>query len=269
MSKLLDLLQRISDGTPAPLGFGAARSNSVPGMALVGRASRPDSGSRPDGVSDAGPSLDAVIVDGAAGPDYLKQLGDLMGDLPWGPGLVSLDDDDAQACQDCGADLVTFTLESSAAAATAGQDELARLVAVSADLSDRQLRAVAALPVDGFVLDMCSVSGPWTLQDVVNVGALTRRTDKHVLVQVSNPPTGKELEALRNMGASGLIVDLSALSSDELADLKSALQDMPRPRPRRRDRMRGPVPSSGFTPSSPPSREEDDGHDDDYDDDYE
>lgn len=263
MSKLLDLLQRISDGAPAPLGFGASRSNAVPGLALVGRASRPGTGRRPRGVPDAGPSLDAVIVDDASGADYLEQLGDLMGDLPWGPGLASLGADDAQACQDGGADLVAFTLESSAAAATGGEDDLARIVAVPSDLSDRQLRAVAALPVDGFILDMSSVSGPWTLHDIVAVGSLTRRTDKHVLVQVSAPPNGKELEALRNMGAAGLIVDLSAVSADEVAGLKSALQDMPRPRSRR-DRMRATVPSSGFTPSAPPRREDDD-DDDDYD----
>ena len=36
MSKLLDLLQRISDGSPTPLGFGAVRSGNLPGLALVG-----------------------------------------------------------------------------------------------------------------------------------------------------------------------------------------------------------------------------------------
>lgn len=264
MSKLLDLLERISDGAPAPLGFGAARSNSVPGLALVGRAARPAAGRRPNGVPDAGPSLDAVIVDDATGADYLKQLGELLGDLPWGPGLASLDEGDAQDCQSGGADLVAFTLESSASGATSGQDDLARFVAVPSDLSDRQLRAVASLPVDGFILDMSSVSGPWTLHDVVAVGSLTRRTDKHVLLQVSAPPAGKELEALRDMGVAGLILDLSAVGSDDLSGLKSAVQDMPRPRSRRRDRIRATVPGSGYTPSAPPRRE-DDGDDDDYD----
>ena len=265
MSKLLDLLQRISDGSPAPLGFGASRAESVPGMALVGRAGRPGTGRRPSGVPDAAASLDAVIVDGASGSEYIKQLGGLMADLPWGPGLTAPSDEDAQASRDCGADVLAFSLESGVAAIS-GDDELARLVAVPPDLSDRELRAVAALPVDAFILDMTGVSGGWTLQDLVAVGSMTRRTDKHVLVQLSAAPAKADLEALRDMGVSGLIVEVTTGNSDELAALKSDLLGMARPRSRRRDRdrIRATVPGTGFTPPQPPDHD-DDGDDDDYD----
>ena len=263
MSKLLDLLQRISDGAPAPLGFGAARSDTLPGLALVGRAGRPGTGRRPTGVPDAAASLDAVIVDDASGADYIKQLGDLMADLPWGPCLAAPAAEDVQAGRDCGADLLAFSLRCSASVIS-GEDDLARLVSVTSDLSDRELRAVTALPVDGFILDMSSVSGTWSLQDLVTVGALTRRTDKHVLVQVSSPPASEDLEALRDMGVGGLILEITTGNSGELASLKADLRAMPRPRSRRRDRLRATVPGSGFTPPAPPSREDDD--DDDYDD---
>ena len=263
MSKLLDLLQRISDGAPAPLGFGAARAENLPGLALVGRASRPGTGRRPTGVPDAAASLDAVIVDDASGADYIKQLGDLMADLPWGPGLATPAMEDVQAVRDCGADLLAFSLECSASVLS-GEDDQARLVSLTSGLSDRELRAVAALPVDGFILDMSSVSGTWSLQDLVTVGALTRRTDKHVLVQVSFPPARGDLEALRDMGVAGLIVEVSAGNSGSLAELKADLRAMPRPRSHRRDRLRATVPGSGFSPPPTPSREDDD--DDDYDD---
>ncbi len=264
MSKLLDLLQRISEGSPAPLGFGASRAESLPGLALVGRASRPGTGRRPSGVPDAASSLDAVIVDGASGADYIKQLGDLMSDLPWGPGLPAPADEDAQASRDSGADLLSFSLESGVAAIS-GEDELARLVSVSPDLSDRELRAVAALPVDGFILDMSGVAGPWSLKDLVTVGALTRRTDKHVLVQLSAIPGKGDLEALRDMGVAGIIVEVNTGNSGDLASLKADLLSLPRPRSRRRERMRATVPGSGFTPSRQPDHD-DDGDDDDYDD---
>jgi hypothetical protein len=267
MSKLLDLLQRISDGTPAPLGFGAARATNLPGMALVGRVSRrPAIGRRPRGVPDAAASLDAVIVNGASGVDYLKQLGGLMANLPWGPSLASPSAEDTRGCREGGADLLAFGLDSSAAA-VAGEDDVARVLTVSSDLSDRQLRAVASLPVDCFVLDMTAVSGPWTLQDLVTVGSLSRRTDKYVLVQLSAIPAKEDLAALRDMGASGIILDLAAVGAGGLAGLKTALLEMPRPR-RRRDRNRVNAPAAGFAYSADPSREEDDdGHDDDYDDD--
>ena len=265
MSKLLDLLQRISDGSPAPLGFGAARATNLPGMALVGLANRPGTGRRPRGVPDAASSLDAVIVVGASGAEYLKQLGGLMGDLPWGPRLAAPSSEDTQDSRDGGADLLAFGLDS-AAAAVAGEDDLTRILTVSPDLSDRQLRAVSALPVDCFTLDMTAVSGPWTLQDLVTVGSLTRRTDKYVLLQVSAVPAREDLTGLRDMGVSGLILDLAGVSAQDLAGLKTVLLEMPRPR-RRRDRSRSNAPAAGFAYSAAPSQEDDGDNDDDYDDD--
>ena len=35
MNKFLDLLDNIREGAPAPLGFGAARAEKLPGIALI------------------------------------------------------------------------------------------------------------------------------------------------------------------------------------------------------------------------------------------
>ena len=265
MSKLLDLLQRISDGSPVPLGFGAARSGNLPGMALLGRAARPARGRRPRGLTEtAVGSLDAVIVDDASSAEQLTQLASQFSTVPWGVGLNDLTETTAQACQAGGADLLTFSLDGTEAAAVSGVDDVARLLSVSADLTDRELRAIAALPLDGLVLDMKHVAGPWTLADLVHVGKISRRVEEYVLVEVTAAPASKDLEALRNMGVSGLIVEPSTLRGSTLADLKAALLDMPRPRSRRRSQLRATAPGPGFAPASPPTREDEE---DDYDDD--
>ncbi len=265
MSKLLDLLQRISDGSPAPLGFGAARSGSLPGMALLGRAGRPARGRRPRGLTEAAvASLDAVIVDDASSPEQLTQLAGQFSGTPWGVALNSLTEGEAQACAEGGADLLLFSLEGAEAAAVSGADTLARLLTVSSDLTDRELRAIAALPVDALVVNMKKVSGSWTLADMVKVGQISRRVEEYVLVEVAAAPGSKELEALRNMGVSGLIVEAASLKGSDLTDLKSALRAMPRSRPRRRGQLRANAPSPGLVSDHPPIRE-DDG--DDYDDD--
>ena len=261
MSKLLDLLQRISDGSPTPLGFGAVRSGNLPGLALVGLVTADHQA----GVAAAiEVGLDTAIVSGVSGADALKSVAKSVDGIPWGAFVPSLSEDEARACQEGGADLLAFGLESTAGAIS-GEDEMARLVTVAPDLSDRELRAIAALPVDCFIVDMTAVSGSWTLQDLVTLGAITRRSDKQVLVQVSGVPEKNDLRALRDMGASALIVDLAAVSPEDLAGLKATLLDMPRPRPRRRDRMQATVPSSGFTAPPTPSPEEDP-DEDDYDD---
>lgn len=272
MSKLLDLMQRISDGAPARLGFGAARAGSLPGMALVGLVTEePQKGVR--AAAEAG--LDAVIVCGVESGDALKSLGESLSEpgpgIPWGAYVAGLSEEAAQACRDGGGDLVAFTLEGTTAAAIAGEDDLALILAVAPDLDDRELRAVSALPVDIFTLDMKAVSGAWTLPDLVKVGAISRRVDKYILVEVSGAPGSKDLEALRDLGVSGLLVNLSAVSRDELAGLRAALLEMPRPgsrnrqRSRRQERLRPTLPGSGLVPARPPAREDDpDEDDDDY-----
>ncbi len=260
MSKLLDLLQRISDGSPAPLGFGAARTAKLPGLALVGLVTSDHQAALATAVNSG---LDAVLVSGVDNAGDANGLADSASDMPWGIALSTMSSEDARACAEGGADLLAFGLES-AASAMAGEDELARILTVAPDLSDRQLRAVAALPIDCFTVDMTAVSGPWTLQDLVTVGSISRRTDKYVLVQVSAIPAKDDLVALRDMGASGLILDLASVSAEALDGLKTALLDMPRPR-RRRDRARATVPAAGFSSAPAPSREDDD-DDDDYDD---
>lgn len=262
MSKLLDLLQRISDGSPVPLGFGAARATNLPGMALVGLISS-DHQAGVAAAAQAG--LDAVLASGVSGSGAMESLAQSAGSVPWGVCDPALSREDARACAGAGADLLAFGLDS-AAAAVAGEDDLGRVLAVSTDLSDRQLRAVSALPVDCFTLDMTSLTGPWTLQDLVTVGSLSRRTDKYVLVQISAIPASEDLAALRDIGASGLVLDLAGVSADALAGLRNALLEMPRTR-RRRDRSRATAPAAGFAFAPAPSRDDDDGgHDDDYDD---
>ena len=261
MSKLLDLLQRIGDGSPVPLGFGVARATNLPGMALVGLASAVDQA----GVSVAAQAgLDAVLVSGLGEAANYGNLAEAVGSVPWGVCDSTLSGEDVQACVEGGADLLAFGLDS-AAAVVVGEDDIARVLIVSPDLSDRRLRAVSALPVDCFTLDMTAVSGPWILEDLVTVGSLSRRTDKYVLVQVSVIPSSGDLAALRDMGASGLILDLANVSVDDLAGLKTSLLEMPRPR-RRRDRSRTNVPAAGFAYAAVPTREEDGDPDDDYDD---
>ena len=261
MSKLLDLMQRISEGAPTPLGFGAARADSRPGMALVGLVTAAPQ----NDVGEAAAGLDAAIVVGVDGVDALKSLGESLAGVPWGAYVAALSEEAAQAGRDGGADLVAFTLEGTTAAAIAGEDDLARILSVAPDLDDRELRAVAALPVDIFTLDMNAVAGPWTLQDLVTVGAISRRVDKYILVEVSRVPDKKDLEALRDMGVSGLIVNLDAVSPEEVAGLKAALLAMPRPRARRKERLRATLPGSGFAPARPPAREDDEEEEEDYD----
>ncbi len=256
MSKFLDVLERIRDGVTAPLGFGAARAVKLPGIALVAQVSSDHAA----GLEDAGGSADAVLVSGAGGPDGLKELAGSLS-LPCGPRVSSLSEDDAQAYQSGGSDLLVFNLEGTTASALASED-IARILCVNTGLEEAELRSVAALPVDGLLISMTGVSGPWTLQDLAALGTVSRRVDKYILLEVSQAPGKKDLETLRDVGVNALVVDAAALGADGLGELKTALLDMPRPSSRNRSRSRPILPGSGYVAPVAPEPDEDDDDDD-------
>ena len=255
MSKFLDRLEQISRAAPAPMGFGAARAQKTPGMALIGIVS----GAYAEGIGLlAGLGPDAVLVAGVDGPPALKELGQSLGsDIPWGAKVSSLSGEDAQAYEEGGCGLLAFSLQGTSVAAVRSE-EMARILCVDADIESDQLRAVDALPVDALLLSVPGRAAPWTLEDLAAVARVSRRVDKYVLLEVSQIPGAKELEALRNIGVNGLVADVTTADAANLAELKAALLDMPRQRFPRKERATAILPGSAFSLGQTPAREEPD-----------
>ena len=259
MSKLLDLLDRIKEGAPAPLGFGVTRPEKLAGMALIGLVSQEHA----KGIAVvAEQGLDAAIVAGADGPDGLKKAGEGLTDKPWGARVSSLSREESQAYQDSGSDLLVFTLEGTAASALANE-EMARILCIEPNMEDRELRAISSLPVDGYLLPLSQTGDSLTLSDLAAVGSISRRSDKYILLEVPQPPNGKDLEALRDIGVHGLAVDVAAVSGESLKELKAALMAMPKQTFKRRERNIALLPGSAFAPPSEPEPQEDEEEDDD------
>jgi len=252
MSKLLDLLDRIREGAPAPIGFGVTRPEKLPGMALIGLVSK-DYAKGMAVVAEQG--LDAAMVAGADGPEGVKQAGEGLKDKPWGARVTSLSQDEAQAYQDNGSDLLVFPLEGTAASALANE-EIAHILCIEPNMEDRELRAVSSLPVDCFLLTLPQAGDSLTLSDLAAVGSVSRRSDKYILLEVSRLPNGKDLEALRDIGVHALVVDVGAVSAKSIKELKAALMEMPRQTFKRKGRTLAILPGSAFSPPSEPEPQE-------------
>ena len=261
MSKFLDRLEQIDRGTPVPMGFGVTRPEKVPGMALVGLITS----DYPTGVSAVAElAPDAALIAGGTGQASVAELTQPLGSkVPWGVRATSMTTKEVQDYQESGCDLLAFPLEGTPVAAVAS-DEITRILCIEPGIEEGELRAIMALPVDLFLLSMSGHSGPWTLSELAAVGSVSRRAgDKYILVEVSQPPDGKELEALRDIGVHGLVVDVGHVTAEAMAGLKKGLLDMPRQRPGRRARRNAILPSSTFSLGETPGREDDDEEEDD------
>ena len=181
-----------------------------------------------------------------------------MSSVPWGARLSSLSEEAAQACREGSCDLLAFSLPDTAVSAVAS-DEIARILCVAPDIEERELWAIDTLPVDVLLLPMRDVSSPWTLRDLATIGAVSGRVNKYILVEVSDPPSPRELKALRNAGVHGLVLDVGAVSPQALAGLKTDLSDLPRQRPARRERPIATLSATAYTIGPGAGQEEEEG----------
>ena len=261
MSKFLDRMERITLGGPGGMGFGAVRTEKTPGLALIGLVS----GSYAKGLATVSKlALDAALLSGIDDAAGLKRIEKSLPSVPWGVKTSSLTEKAAQEFRDSGCDLLAFSLENTAASALE-TDDAARILYIEPDIEERELRAIGALPVDVLILPMTDISGPWDLANLTSVAAISRRVDKYFLVEISSAPSDKDLEALRNAGVDGLVLDVAIVDHDALEKLKAAALEMPRQRSSGRGRASAIVPSSVFPSSSGPQREEEEEDDEDDD----
>jgi len=253
MSKLLDVLDKIKEGAPTPLGFSVKRPEKLPGMALIGLVSK-DYAKGVGIVIEEG--LDALILGSSGNHKEINSLTDDLDGQPWGVRVSGLSKDDAQAYQESGSDALVFSLEGTSASALVN-DELARFLCVDPNMDDKELRAVSSLPIDGFVMPLTQGNDGLTLGDLASVGSVSRRSDKYIVLEVEKSIEAKDLEALRDIGVHALLVDVDVIGIDNLKSLKTDLLDMPKPTFKRRDRPIAILPGSVFAPPEEPEPHED------------
>jgi hypothetical protein len=256
MSKFLDRLERASRSTGPSLGFGAAsRSEVIPALALVGKVSH--AGSADAAALLARIGADAALLEGVAVGNSLDEVLAKLEDVPWGPRLdEAVDAEDGY--RDKGCDFLAFGPERPVMGAS--DDNTGSLLAISPDLDERALRSIEGLPVDVVLLTLVPAGGSLTMGDLMSVGSVRVMFSKYLLLDLPHIPSTKELEALRDMGVDGLVVDTASTSAKDMESLKEGLRTLPRRKPKS-PRHAATLPSAGFTRDTPPPPEEDDEED--------
>jgi hypothetical protein len=224
MSKFIDRMEEIMEGAPARMGFGPARAEKTPGLALVIQVS--DS-HKAGAVTATAVSPDGIIISGLSGPAQVGELKDTLSDSIWGIRTDALSTDDARAYEKGGSGVLAFQLKGTSMGAVSSE-ESAMVLCIEADTDIEDLRDINALPVDAVIFPMSGASSSWTLDDLAKVARISGRLGKFLLAEITEPPTAADLKVLRTAGINGLVLDVSA-GKDVLESLKKTLLDMPKP----------------------------------------
>ncbi len=184
----------------------------------------------------AAADADAVIITGLEADglrDALKKLGVVT---------VGLRAEDAQratvlAAREAGADFVLLDEESSGEAVL--EEKVGLVLRVGAEARDAELRALAGLSLDA--LEIAPISEPFTVRRLMELRRLSSLSQTPLLVEVTPEIGPSRLEALRDAGVAGVILD--GESADKLAALRQAILSLPSRGRRREGRTDAVLPS--------------------------
>jgi hypothetical protein len=231
MSKLSDRIRRASRTAPAPIGFGAAAARAPePTLLCVVRLSSNESGKAGDAASRG---ADAVIVDGIdAGKvkDFLEKAAG----LPVGVRLQRGGRKEVAALKDAGADFVA--LDTAAPAEAMLENGIGFVLALGRENDDTGLRMVGDLSLDALVVP--PLDGSLTLGRLLELRRVAALARTPMLTEVAADAGASHLQALRESGIIGVIVDSSAMG--RLEGLRQTIASLP-PRGRRKEERAEPL----------------------------
>jgi hypothetical protein len=242
MSKFIDRLKQLSEGTPQRIGFRTSTAADRSRLKIQLVAALPIEGADAAQVVEADATL--VRVKRKTGAvEALKKLA-IPADVPWGVGPT--DAVAAASLAETGADFVVFA----AGASLKGliDTKLGKVIEIDPALGDSLLRTVNALAVDAVLVSLPQPGAALTWQDLLAVGRITNALNKPVLVPVSATISGEELKAVWDAGADAVVVDITADTAASLKDLRQKISALEFPAPKRGDRGAHLVPRVSLEP---------------------
>ncbi len=206
MSKFSERLSSLGQSAPARMGFGksAAREKN-PVLLVIGKTS--------------GSKGDADSVDLLLQPDGSKGEGD------WGLEVNGAGKLDAEKLSKDGCQFLLISSEDTAAELLLSE-ELALGMPVADGLEDKRIRAIEDSPFEFLLYQPDSLSWPLDVGQVFKLQDLVSSFSKHIFLQVPSGaglPGEKDLEVLKNLPVSALVIDLSDVKAADAAKLKESV----------------------------------------------
>ncbi len=214
MSKLADLMRRVARQEARPIGFAVTAAQRQPSMLVLARVPVAQAA---DAAAQGADAL--ILTDGAPGRDLSRVL--------WGSEAPVAGRDDVRALREAGAGFLVFDADTTPAAALLDND-MGYIMRVDPAASDTFLRTVETLPLDGLLVP--SLEGALTVRRALDLRRLSTFTRKMLVLGVAPAVDPVDLEALRDSGVIGVVVD----GVEGVAALRAKVDALP-PRQRPRD----------------------------------
>jgi hypothetical protein len=227
MSQLIDKLNRASQATSQPMGFGAARTaKSGSRIILIASLAPGDTSRLADGTENA----DAVLLRLAKShltANTIQEIAGALPDIPWGGYLEDADTKRAATMVKAGCDFLVFTA-ASPVTATPQEEKVGKVLQVESTLDDGSLRAINDLAVDAVLItDAYQADGSIAWHHLIKIQHLANLLTKPLIVPIPLNVSGSELKAIWEAGVDGVVVEADTEKPEELEELRRAISELP------------------------------------------
>ncbi len=208
MSRLIEELKRIAEGTTQVMGFRVSQQakSETRILLLASLALNGDIARLTDGA-------DAVLLRPAksvALAAKLQKAAASLADTPWGGWLESADSKKMEALVEAGCDFVVFPADRRIST-TPQNDEIGKILQIDPSLSDGLLRTVNDLPVDAVLAtNTLEANGSIAWHHLMLFQRLANLLTKPVLASITPKVTADELKSLWEAGVVGVVIEVDA-----------------------------------------------------------
>lgn len=239
MSKFIDRLKQLAEGTPQPIGFRLGmKSNSRLRMQLIGLISGNDHDIKTNEISGAdavilGPTakLTAESVSSLVQDNAEKPLG-----MHFSTGMVS----EVKSLIEAGTDFAIFSPDLPISVVTG--KSTGKILNIDPSQTDTRLRTVNGLAVDAVLAGYQFQNSAVTWQDLIEIQRLTGIINKPFLLNIPANITANELQSLWNAGVDGVIVDITTDSAATLKQVRDIISKLEFPDNKQREQLTPSVP---------------------------
>ncbi len=240
MSKLVDKLTKSRLAEPPPMGFHLAKAapeNSR--MQLVAAITA--------GVLETSAreivNVDAVILDITKADDItaLEKASQIKNGPAAGGRFKTESSGTQKKTLNSGCDFVVLSPE--APVSFTNDEKLGKLLEIETALSDIMLRTVSDLPVDAVIALEKEIPETLSVNRLMELQRLLYLFNKPLIVSIPLSFSIEELQALCDMGVTGVLVKVTdSKTAEKLANLRQAIDKLKKPAPRKKDKMSATLP---------------------------
>ena len=266
MSRLIDRLERLSEGRDQPLGFGTAVSR-VKSLPVLVVASVPVENVNPAVIAQI-EGVDAILIKvehHKKKTESLIKLNSKKLDFTWGVLAETITREESQQLVENGCDFVIFAPDETPAAMLR-EDRIGKILQIDTCLSEDLARAIRHLSVDAvFLMPASKDEYPLTVHQLMIYARLAAGAGKHLLAYIPGGITDEDLESLWELGVRGVVVDIMPGDNAEqkLAQVMKAIEKLPRTRKKHREKSRATLPLPSPSTNSVTEEEEEEEEEED------